>query len=462
MVYYNKEKEIHERGINMAKVIVIGGNAAGMSAASQVKRQQPDWEVIVYEKGPYISYGACGIPYHVEGLVNKLSDLVTVTPEEAVSKRNLDLRMHHEVVAIDPHSKTITYRVDDNKGQESYDYLVIATGARPLKAEIDYSPSDLIYTVHTLNDSQALRSLLDRKKLMSCAVIGGGYIALEMLEALHSRGLKTHMIHRRDALSRSFEQEISAIALSAMEDEGIVLNLNHTVKQIEAQDRSVEVITDQGTLLYELVVIGAGVEPNSDLARECGIETGVRGSIKVNEYLQTNIPNIYAAGDCTETINSVSGQPVFVPLALKANKEGVVAGINIAGGQEAFPGVLGTAITKFGNLGLARTGLTLAEAQKSGFDAFKFKVESNSRAHYYPGQGPMTFILIADRKDGRLLGAQIAGPADSVKRIDVYATAITASMNLDQIFHLDLAYAPPFSPVYDPVVLTGRVGRKMV
>jgi CoA-dependent NAD(P)H sulfur oxidoreductase len=446
----------------VAKVVVIGGNAAGMSAASQVKRQKPDWEVIVFEKGSYISYGACGIPYYVEGLVPGIDDLVTVTPAEAVSKRKLDLRMHHEVVAINPQSKKITYRSKDNKGQESFDYLVIATGARPLKTEIDYSPSDLVYTVHTLDDSQALRSFIDRKKPGKCAVIGGGYIALEMLEALHSRGIETHMIHRRTTLSRSFEQEVSDLTISALTDQGIIMKLNHTVQEIKASGNMVEVTTDQGLLYYDLVVVGAGVEPNSVLARECGIETGVRGSIRVSEYLQTNIDGIYAAGDCTETKNIVSGQPVFVPLALKANKEGVVAGVNISGGQEKFPGVLGTAITKFGNLGLARTGLTLAEAQKSGFDAFKFKVEANSRAHYYPGQGPMIFVLIADKKDGRLLGAQIAGPADSVKRIDVYATAIMASMNLDQIFHLDLAYAPPFSPVYDPVVLTGRVGRKLV
>jgi CoA-dependent NAD(P)H sulfur oxidoreductase len=446
----------------MVKVVVIGGNAAGMSAASQVKRQKADWDVVVFEKGNYISYGACGIPYHVEGLVSKLDDLITVTPEEAVKKRKLDLRMNCEVVAIDSQSKMITYYQNGIDSRENFDYLVIATGARPLKAEINYSPSELIYTVHTLDDSQALRSLLEQKKPNKCAVIGGGYIALEMIEALHARGIETHMIHRRDSLSRSFEKEISVLTLSAMAEAGIVLKLNHTVQKIEVSANRAEVITDQGSLPYDLVVIGAGVEPNSNLARECGIETGVRGAIRVNEFLQTNIPNIYAAGDCVETKNLVSGQPVYVPLALKANKEGVVAGVNIAGGKEAFPGVLGTAITKFGNLGLARTGLTLAEALKSGFDAFKFKVETNSRAHYYPGQGPMTFILIADKKDGRLLGAQIAGPADSVKRIDVYATAITVGMYLDQIFQLDLAYAPPFSPVYDPVVLTGRVGRKMV
>jgi len=446
----------------VAKVVVIGGNAAGMSAASQVKRQKPDWEVIVFEKGSYISYGACGIPYHVEGLVPKIDDLVTVTPAEAVGKRKLDLRMQHEVTAVDPDLKIVTYHSKGNKGQESFDYLVIATGARPIKAEIDYSPSDLIYTVHTLDDSLILRDFIERKKPRSCAVVGGGYIALEMLEALHSRGIETHMIHRRTSLSRSFEQEVSDLIISVMADQGIIMKLKHSVRKITASDNRVEVTTDKGLLYYDLVVVGAGVEPNSDLAKRCGIETGVRESIKVNDYLQTSIAGIYAAGDCVETRNIVTGQPVYVPLALKANKEGVVAGINIAGGREPFPGVLGTAITKFGNLGLARTGLTLAEALKGGFDAFKFKVEANSRAHYYPGQGPMTFVLIADKKEGRLLGAQIAGPADSVKRIDVYAAVISAGMTLDQIFQLDLAYAPPFSPVYDPVVLTGRVGRKMV
>jgi CoA-dependent NAD(P)H sulfur oxidoreductase len=446
----------------MTKVMVIGGNAAGMSAASQVKRQKPDWDVIVFEKGSYISYGACGIPYHVEGLVSNLNDLVTITPEEAVKKRKLDLRMHHEVMNIDPQAKRVSYQCNGVKGQENFDYLVIATGARPLKTEIDYVPSELIYNVHTLDDSKALRRMLEKKKPKKCAVIGGGYIALEMLEALHSRAIETQMIHRRNSLARSFEQEISGLTLSAMAEAGISLKLNHTAKSIEDDNGMVRVVTDQGILHYDLVVIGVGVEPDSDLARECGIETGVKGAIRVDEFLQTNIPGIYAAGDCAETKNIVSGQPVYVPLALKANKEGVVAGINIVGGQEKFPGVLGTAITKFGDLGLARTGLTLAEALQSGFDAFKFKVEANSRAHYYPGQGPMIFVLIADKKDGRLLGAQIAGPADSVKRIDVYATAITANMDLDQLFQLDLAYAPPFSPVYDPVVLTGRVGRKMV
>jgi len=220
--------------------------------------------------------------------------------------------------------------------------------------------------------------------------------------------------------------------------------------------------TDKGVLTYDLVIVAVGVEPNSALAKNCGIETGVKGSIKVDQYMRTNIPDIYAAGDCTETTDIVTGRPVYVPLALKANKEGIVAGVNISGGNEAFPGVLGTAIMKFYDLGLARTGLTLAEAEAAGFPAVKFTVTSNSKAHYFPGAGKLTAVLTADKKTGRLLGAQLAGPVDGVKRIDTYATSITAKMTLDDIFQLDLAYAPPFSPVYDPVVLTGRVGRKKV
>jgi CoA-dependent NAD(P)H sulfur oxidoreductase len=446
----------------MQKVVIIGGNAAGLSAASQVKRQKPDWEVIVFEKGPYISYAACGIPYHVQGIVNSLEDLITVTPEEAVNKRKLDLRLNHTVTAINPQEKSVAIDRPEGTLTENFDYLVIATGARPLTAGIEYRPSKRVSTVHTLDDSIVLRNLIEKEKPGKCAVIGGGYIAVEMLEALKERGIETHLIHRRENLSRTFETEISDLAKAEMVRQGIVLNLNHSVLRVVEGDNSAEVQTDQGKLNYDLVIVATGVEPVSALAQQCGIEIGVRNSIRVNAHMQTNFPFIYAAGDCTETKDLITGKPVYVPLALKANKEGVIAGVNICGGEETFPGILGTAITKLCDLGLARTGLTLAEAESSGFDALKFSVRSNSKAHYYPGAGSLTAILVAEKQGGRLLGAQLAGPVDSVKRIDVYATAITAGMTLDQIFQLDLAYAPPFSPVYDPIVLAGRVGRKMV
>jgi NADPH-dependent 2,4-dienoyl-CoA reductase/sulfur reductase-like enzyme len=283
-----------------------------------------------------------------------------------------------------------------------------------------------------------------------------------MLEALKERGIETHLIHRREDLAHTFETEISDLAKAEMVKHGITLKLSHSVMRINEGEKNAEIYADQGKLNYDLVIVATGVEPVSALAQQCGIETGVKNSIRVNGRMQTNFPYIYAAGDCAETKDLVSGKAVYVPLALKANKEGVAAGVNICGGEETFPGILGTAITKLCDLGLARTGLTLAEAEKNGFDALKFTVKSNTKAHYYPGAGPLTAILVAEKKGGRLLGAQLAGPVDSVKRIDVYATAITAGMTLDQIFQLDLAYAPPFSPVYDPIVLAGRVGRKMV
>ncbi len=446
----------------MKKIIVLGGNAAGMSAASQIKRQKPDWDVTVFEKGSYISYGACGIPYYIQGLVPKLESLITVTPEDAVKKRNLNLKLGHEATAIDPEAKNVTIKGPDGTATESFDYLLIATGARPMQAGIDYSPSKRIHTVHTMDDADGLYSFIEAESPKKCAVIGGGYIAIEMLEALKDRGLETHMIHRREDLSRTFEKEISDIAMAEIEKEGIVLNLNRSVTKVIGNNAAVDVHIAREILKYDLVVVGAGVEPNSLIASECGIETGVKNSVRVNEYLQTNYPYIYSAGDCAETKDIITGKPVYVPLALKANKEGVVAGGNISGGREAFPGVLGTAITKFFNLGLARTGLTLDEAEEHGFEAIRYTVKTGSKAHYYPGSGQLTAVLIAENKGGRLLGAQLAGPVDSVKRIDVYATAIAAKMTLNQIFQLDLAYAPPFSPAYDPVVTAARVGRKKV
>ncbi len=444
----------------MQKVIVIGGNAAGLSAASQIKRRKPSWEVTVYEKGPYISYGACGIPYHVEGLVPSLDDLITITPEEAVNERKIDLKLNHEVTAIDPLKKTVEINAPGGAYTDRYDSLVIATGARPQRTGISYNLSKHVYTVHSLDHSLALRRFIEEEKPRKCAVIGGGYIAVEMIEALKVRGLETDMIHRREDLSRSFEKEISEAAKAEMIQEGVNLKLGLSVTGIEEREGKAKVFTEDGSLTYDLVVVGAGVEPNSDLARGCGIETGVKGSIRVDSRMQTSQAGIYAAGDCAETRSIITGKPTYTPLALKANKEGVVAGINISGGEEDFPGILGTAITKLFNLGLARTGLTLAEAEQNDFDAVKFIVKSNTKAHYYPGGGPLTMVLIAEKTSGRLLGAQLAGPVDGVKRIDVYAAAITAAMTMNDIFQLDLAYAPPFSPVYDPVVLSGRVGKK--
>ncbi len=444
----------------MKKVVVIGANAAGMSSASQVKRQKPDWQVIVLEKGPYISYAACGIPYYVQGLVSELKQLVTVTAREALEDRGLELRLNWNVKQIDPVKKTVTAETPDGILSESFDFLVIATGGLPLTEGISFSPSPRIFTINSLSDGEAIRSLIDKFQVKKCAVIGGGYIAIEMLEAFKVRSLETHLIHRRDELAASFEKEISHILLEEMKKEGVILNLKYTVSSISSGYSGVTVHTDKGDLDYDLAVIATGVKPNSKLAADCGIATGVKNAIRVNEYMQTNYPYIYSAGDCAETRHLVNGKPFYAALALKANREGLTAGANICGGREVFRGILGTAITKFCNLGVARTGLTLAEAEKNGFKTLKYKLSSNSKAHYYPGNEQITAIIIANKENGHVLGAQLAGAEDSVKRIDVYATAIASGLTVEDLFHLDLAYAPPFSPVYDPVILSGRIGRK--
>jgi len=442
------------------EIVVIGGNAAGMSTASQVKRQKPDWNVTVLEKGSYISYAACGIPYFVQGLVPGLENLITVTPREAVEKRKIALKLGHEVLSIDPGKQAVQVRNSDRTYSKSFDRLLISTGARPSKNGVEYDISSRVFTVTSLEDGKRLLDFIKQENPSDCAVIGGGYIAVEMVEAFKEIGLTTHLIHRRDSLSLSFEKEISDLVLDEMEKEGVVRHLNEPVRRVEKSGNRVKVYTENNSLAFDLVVVATGMEPNSDLAVQCGIQTGVKEAIRVNDYMQTSLPVIYSAGDCTATKNLITGKEIFSPLALKANKEGVTAGINISGGTDIFPGTLGSAVTKFCKLGIARTGLTFGEAIDNDIDAIKFTVTAGSKAHYYPGHGPLTTVLVAEKKGGRLLGAQMAGPVDSVKRIDVYAVAITGQMTVKQLYELDLAYAPPFSPVYDPVILAGRVGRK--
>ncbi len=449
-------------GDSMKKVLIIGGNAAGMSAASQIKRQKPEWAVVVLEKSSYISYASCGIPYYIEGIVPTIEKLVALTPEQATAKRGIDLRLNQEVIELNISEKKLTVRTADGIAVEDFNYLVIATGAIPSTDGVNVNRSERIFSIKDLNDAEAVQKFLTREQPRSCAVIGGGYIALEMLEALKKRGIKTHLIHRRTHLARTFEPEISDIIVEKLAKEGIILNLNTAVEAVEERDGQAVVTTNTGELLFDCVIAALGVKPNTAITKNTSIELGIKDSIKVNRFMETNIESIYAAGDCAETINLITGKPAYVPLALKANKEGVIAGVNICGGREQFPGIAGTAITKFFDLGIARTGLTLSEAEGSNYDPVQFKVSAHSKAGYYPGAGTLITILLVDKNQGRLLGAQLTGPLDSVKRIDVFATALTNEMTLEQIYNLDLSYAPPFSPVYDPVILAARVGRKLI
>jgi len=442
------------------RVLIIGGNAAGLSAASQVKRLKPDWEAIVFEKGKYISYAGCGMPYHIEGIVPNLADLIEITPEVAVQERKIDLRLNCTVVAVNPEEKELRVNTPEGTRTERFDFLLIATGTVPMTEGIRFEKTKRIFTLKSLSDTEDILRFIDEEKPQKCAVIGGGYIAVEMLEAFRGRGMETHLIHRRNDLAKTFEKEISTIIKNKMQEKGIILNLNRSIAELLEKDNHVIVRTATEDLQYDFVLVATGVKPHTELLTETPIQLGIKNAVKVNRFLQTNYNYIYAAGDCTETTNLITGKPAYVPLAPKANKEGFIAGINICGGKEEFPGVLETAVTKFFDLGIARTGLSLEAAEKHDQSAVKFTFSFRSRAKYFPGGGKLNTVIIMSKTDGRILGAQLAGPLDSVKKIDVFSAVITNKMDINDVFKLDLAYSPPFSPVFDTVTLAARLGRK--
>ena len=443
------------------KVVVIGGDAAGMSAASQIKRQKKDWHVTVFEKGDYVSYAACGMPYYIEGAISHFNSLMEIKPETFINDRNIDLRLNHEVLSIDPENKFVTVKNQKQEFKENFDYLVIATGASPNPGNFPVNGKN-IFTLNNLYDTEKLYDFIVREKPKSCAVIGGGFIAIEMVEAFKEQGIDTSLIHRRDSLARMFEKEVSDEILKKMESKGVKLELNNQIKEIVELNNEVVVICENKEINVDFVLLAIGVIPNTHFCKEANILTGIKNSVKVNEYLQTNFEYIYSAGDCTETTSIITGEKVFIPLALKANREGMIAGLNISGANEKFVGVTETAITKIFDLGIARTGITLERAIQNSINAVKFDLISRTKARYYPGSAKMKSFIIAEKGSGKVLGAQLTGPVDAVKRIDVWATAITAKMTLADVYNLDLAYAPPFSPVWDPVLLAARVGRKRI
>ena len=326
------------RYLLVKKVVVIGGNAAGLSAASQVKRRRPEWEVTVLEKGTDISYGSCGIPYFLGGLVPSVDQLTTVTPEKAVNKRNLNLLTAAEATALDPQKKEVVVKTDCGSERLPFDFLAFCAGASATTSEIEVEGRQGIFTVHNLNDAREVDEFMRRHNPRKAAVIGGGFIAVELVEAFQRRGLETHLVHRRDSLARHLEQEISDSLLAEIEKKGVILQLNRKVKGVSAENGTLapEVIvhTEAEDLHYDMVVIATGVKPNTAMLEGTGIELGRKNAVKADAFMQTNYEGIYAAGDCAQTFNLVTGEPVFFPMALKANREGFIAGVNIAGGQE--------------------------------------------------------------------------------------------------------------------------------
>ena len=436
------------------RVVVIGGDAAGMSAASQARRRRGDLEIVALEKGNWTSYAACGIPYHVSGAVPALDDLVARTPQQFRDRYRIDVRMRHEAMAIDLDRRRVEVRDHEHSRslEIGFDQLVVATGARPLRPPLPGIDADCVFGVQTLDDASRLLEHARSSRCREVVVVGGGYIGLEMAEAFLAWGAQVTVVDGADQVMRTLDADVAERVADAMRRRGIQVRLGESVEGFEEG----AVLTAGGPVPADMVVLGMGVTPNAELASDAGIATGARGAISVDRRQRTDVDGVWAAGDCAESYHQVSRRWMHVALGTVANKQGRVAGINLGGGYATFPGVVGTAITRVCDLEIARTGLTTFEADAAGFDAVAVTIETTSKAGYFPGTRPMMVKMLAERGTGRLLGAQIVGGEGSAKRIDTVATALTAGMSVVDVIDLDLAYAPPFSSVWDPIAVAAR------
>jgi NADPH-dependent 2,4-dienoyl-CoA reductase/sulfur reductase-like enzyme len=429
-----------------------------MSAASKIRREQPKRDILVLERTAFTSYSACGMPYFLGGLFDDFEKLIARSPETFREEYDIDVRTRHEVIAVDPSNQRVTIRMGRDKViQEPYDQLLIATGARPSCPDVPNADAAGIFGLSTLASGLRVHEFMSTKKPKSAVVVGGGYIGLEMAEALVRQGLDVSLVQRSPEVMGTLDPDMGKLVSQALRDIGVTLYLEEQLEAFEEKDGAVTaVMTSRRTLPTDLAILGMGVQPNAELATYADIRLGAKGAIEVDSRMRTSTENIWAAGDCAATVHRLTGQPIYIALGTIANKQGVVAGTNLSGGDARFPGVVGTAVSKICDVEVARTGLQEKELRNLDINYATATIKAKTRAGYFPGAGPITVKMIAERISGRLLGAQIVGVEGAAKRIDIVATALTAGMTVMDLIDLDLSYAPPFSPVWDPVQTAAR------
>ncbi|MEU6174734.1 FAD-dependent oxidoreductase [Streptantibioticus parmotrematis] len=443
------------------RLVVIGADAAGMSAASQARRRKGPDELAItaFERGHHTSYSACGIPYWIGGDVDGPDRLIARTASEHRS-RGIDLRLGTEAVELDPDRGRVRTRdADGSYAWTSYDHLVIATGAVPARPRIPGIDADGVFGVQTLDDGEAVLDGLARDGVRSAVVVGGGYIGVEMAEAMLRRGLSVTVVDAGDQPMSTLDPDMGALVRDAMEGMGIEVVSGVQVREVltGGDGRARAVATKDAEYPADIVVLGIGVRPGTELARDAGLPLGEAGGLLTDRAQRVRgHGEIWAGGDCVEVLNVVSGSLQHVALGTHANKHGLVIGTNIGGGYATFPGVVGTAVSKVCDVEIARTGLKESQARAAGLRYVTATIESTSRAGYYPDASPMTVKMLAELGSGRLLGTQIVGREGAAKRVDVAAVALTAGMTVEAMTSLDLGYAPPFSPVWDPVLVAAR------
>jgi NADPH-dependent 2,4-dienoyl-CoA reductase/sulfur reductase-like enzyme len=433
-------------------VIVVGGGPAGMTAASRIKRLKPSMRVAVFERSGYVSYAPCGLPYYLGGLAESIDWLVHYTVD-VFRKRGIDVFTRAEVVEVAQGYARV--RVGGEEKAFEWDKLILATGARPRLPPIRGLDLEGVFTLRTLEDGErAKRGVQSARRV---AVIGGGYIGLEVAENLKRVGKEVVVFEILPHVMPTLDPDVAVSVEEELTRNGVELHLGEKVVELAGGGKVEKVVTDKGEYRVDAVFVATGVAPETELAKQLGVKLGATGAVQVSKRMETSVENVYAAGDAAEATNLVTGKPDWFPLAPVANKMGYVAGANAAGLSAEFPGAVGTAITKIFNLEVGRTGLTEERARREGFEPVSVKVETATRPRYYPGGSRIAVKLIADRRSGRLLGGQIVGGEGVLARVNALATLLAKGGTVEDLFFADLAYAPPFAPVWDPLVLAARV-----
>ena len=445
----------------MQPFVVIGGVAAGMSAASKARRLRPDWPIIVYEQGSHVSYGACGLPYYLSGVIPDYRKMIIRDPEYFLKKMQIQVHVRHRVLAIDIESKKVLVKNLDTGETfyQRYETLLYAAGASPVLPPVPGVALPGVFPLRTLEDGLALHSRLQDPAVRRIAVIGGGYVGLEVIENLRLLGKEVQLIEREERLLLHFDPDFSAIIRDELEKNQVELHFGESLAAFRSKGHLQTVVTEKGEYPCDLAVLAVGVRSNSDLAKAAGIALGYKNAVAVDRRMRTNMPDILAAGDCAETYHRLWRKNVYLPLGTTANRQGRLAGENACGGQAEFTGVLGTTVAKIFSLACATTGFTEQEAAQAGLAAASSIVETIDHAIYYPGARRLHLKLVYCPRSAVLLGGQIVGGEGVAHRIDVLATAIAARMTLQELGEVDMSYAPPYKGVWEAVVVAANVAQ---
>ena len=446
------------------KVLIIGGVAGGATAAARIRRLDEQAEITVFERSGYISYANCGLPYYIGGVITDPEDLTLQTPESFFARFRINMKVHHEVLAIDPDRKKV--RVKNLKSgeefEEAYDKLILSPGAKPTQPKLPGVGIKKVFTLRTVEDTFRMKEYIAQNQPKSAVLAGGGFIGLELAENLKELGMDVTIVQRPKQLMNPFDADMASFIHGEMRKHGVKLALGHTVEGFEENEDGVDVLLkDEKPLHADMVVLAIGVTPDTKLAKEAGLELGIKDSIVVNDRMETSAPDIYAAGDAVQVKNYVTGQDALISLAGPANKQGRIIADNICGGDSRYRGSQGSSVIKVFDMTAATTGINETTAQKAGLDIDTVILSPMSHAGYYPGGKVMTMKVIFEKETYRLLGAQIVGYEGVDKRIDVLATAIHAGIKATELKELDLAYAPPYSSVKDPVNMAGYMAENI-